>query len=238
MQGLEKTNNAHGYMHQLSPIGQAFVDFSTQKPFQPMLDVGAAYGIASLPCLEHGAKVIATDIDKTHLQILRERAPSACRHLLSTVCAHFPLTLHLAQQSISAILIAHVLSFLTQQQLLQGFAKLHHWLVQGGKLFILNYTPYHKTLTQFIPVYEQRLQNKKLFSGYIQNRERYLDQSREPHDLPKQLMLLDKPTLEFLLKKNNFSIDYLEYIGGQSVGVPEPFCLDDREWVACIAIKK
>ncbi|WP_423063574.1 class I SAM-dependent methyltransferase [Candidiatus Paracoxiella cheracis] len=236
--GLEATNNLYGYMHSMSPIGQAFVDYSQNKPNKPMLDIGCAYGITTIPCLENGVSVIACDIDSYHLEELKKRAPKRSLSSLKIICKHFPNDLELGENSVSAVIISHVLSFLTKKELLDGFNKLSHWVCKGGKIFILNYTTYHKTLSSFIPDYEKKLKKRKLFAGEIEDKRKYSKHKLINTSVPNRLMLFDKETLTFLLESNDFQIEYMEYIGGTKIGVPQPFCLDGKEWVGCVGVKK
>ncbi len=42
-----------------------------------VLDIGAAYGVSTIPALQTGATVIANDLDGRHLQILEQNTPSS-----------------------------------------------------------------------------------------------------------------------------------------------------------------
>lgn len=44
--------------------------------------------------------------------------------------------------------------------------------------------------------------------------------------------------MRFLLDESKFSVDYLDYLGGQDSGVPKRQQLDGKEWIGCIATKK
>lgn len=57
----------------LDPFSEAFVEFSGSCDF-PVLEIGAAYGIATTAALSKGASVIANDLDQQHLEYL-----AACR---------------------------------------------------------------------------------------------------------------------------------------------------------------
>src|SRR5690606_16142727 len=69
------TLNQMGYMF-IKPekFMQSFIDFSAEIS-DPVLDIGAAYGIATLAALEKGACVVANDLDKRHLDILKSKVP-------------------------------------------------------------------------------------------------------------------------------------------------------------------
>ncbi len=70
-----RTLNNQGFMgaYPSDPYMQAFIKFAPQGP-GPALDIGAAYGVASLEALKGGAKVIANEVDGRHLDILKSRA--------------------------------------------------------------------------------------------------------------------------------------------------------------------
>ena len=242
--GLEKTANGYGYMHSLSPIGEAFVEFASHELMYPMIDIGAAFGVATLPCLKKGASIIANDIAFEHLEELKRRTPEEHQNRLSLFQGRFPSQTNFKPEGSSAILISHVLTFLSQDEIIEGFNLVHKWLVPGGKLFIVNYTPYHKSLSKFIPEYERRKKEKAIFAGYLENKQRFMDDQDYnsegflSRNVPNELNLLDYETLFYLLNKNKFRIDYLDYLGGKAVGVPEVLCLNGKEWIGCIATKE
>src|ERR1700741_2662682 len=74
--GFVRNLNNMGYMTSgLARYSRKFVAFAAETG-RPCLDVGAAYGVATLAALEAGARVISNDIEPRHLEILRERAPA------------------------------------------------------------------------------------------------------------------------------------------------------------------
>ena len=75
---LIPTLNRHGDMTlKLDSVSQAFVDFACQcdgVPEGPVLEIGAAYGLAALPAITNGCtRYIANDMCEDHLQILNDR---------------------------------------------------------------------------------------------------------------------------------------------------------------------
>ena len=230
-------------MHELSVIGHAFVEFANKDMKEPMLDIGAAYGVATIPCLLKGAKVIANDICTAHLDELEQRAPKSARDRLTTITGKFPSDINFQENSISAILVSHVMTFLTEREIIDGINLFNRWLIPGGKLFLVNYTPYHRSLQKFIPIYERRKEKNKIFSGALEDKREFLnnecdrDDSLLSKNVPNRLVLLDVETISALLDQERFIIDYLDYLGGVESGVPRALCLDGREWVGCIATK-
>lgn len=233
---LEPTANNFGYMHTKSIITDEFVSFS-KKALNPVVDIGSAYGIATIKCLEQGAKVIAVDISQEHLDILYRRAPLTRSSLLQTLLARFPDEMDLESNSVSAVLLSHVLSFLEGDEIVAGMKKVYEWLCEGGKIFILNYTPYHKTVFNFIPVYEARKKKGIKWPGLITDKTVYTDGINLTPEVPLRMNLMDIDILKSVAEKIGFHIEMLRYIGGKNEGVPQHFCLDGREWVGMIARK-
>lgn len=235
--GLEPTHNSFGFMHTLSPIGKAFIEYASSSLDKPLLDIGCAFGVTTLPCLEKGASVVAVDIEQSHLDELKRRAPEECHQNLTLKLGRFPEELDFEEGSFSAIFISHVLPFLSEQDLLKGFKKISKWLVPGGKLFMLCYTPFHKTMADFVPTYLERVETTKVFAGLVDNKRDYESNEIVYDDLPDRLMLFDLPTVQHLFDIAELETEFCEHIGGIENGVPELFCLDGREWVGAIGMK-
>jgi 2-polyprenyl-3-methyl-5-hydroxy-6-metoxy-1,4-benzoquinol methylase len=88
--GFVKTLNGMGFMTStLDEYSQDFARFAPSAP-GPALDVGAAYGVATLEALKNGAHVIANDLDVRHLEILRDQTPSDQVSRLTLMPGRFP----------------------------------------------------------------------------------------------------------------------------------------------------
>ena len=73
--GLIPCLNGRGFMEEdLNDISIRFVDESA-KMGGKSLDVGCAYGIATLAALKEGSEVVACDMDQAHLDILQKKTP-------------------------------------------------------------------------------------------------------------------------------------------------------------------
>ena len=235
--GLERTMNGYGYMHRPSKLIDKFVQLA-KKSKGTFLDIGCAYGVATIPCLQVGAKVTACDIDARHLEILQRRTPRKFLNNLK-ICNHrFPDETNFCQDVFNGILISHVLSFLLPEEIEEGLLKAFRYLKVNGKIFVINYTPYHETLKNFIPVYEKRKRNNETWPGLIKNKEQYSNSKFLKNNLPKNFILFDIDTLSKLFNKAGFIIDECNYSGSFNEMIPEPFKFDGREWVCLIATKK
>ena len=63
-----KTQNGCGWTtDQSNPITDEMLEFIAASESPTILDIGAAYGVATLPALRAGATVVANDIESSHL---------------------------------------------------------------------------------------------------------------------------------------------------------------------------
>ena len=236
-EGLEKTLNGYGYMHLESELTKKFIEYSKTYPGN-FLDLGCAYGVATIPCLKNNTQVYACDIDERHLDILEQRVPEELRSSLHKINKRFPNETSFEEGFFDGILVSHLLSFLTPIEIEIGMGCIHRWLKDEGRLFVINYTPYHKTLKNFIPIYEKKKQNGELWPGYVEGKDKYTDSIYLKKNLPDNFVLLDVDTLAHVASKTGFYIEECNYFGSSTNHVPTPFKLDGREWVGLIAIKR
>lgn len=154
--GTVPTLNGMGAMTpELDAYASVFVEFAATRE-EPALDVGAAYGVATLAALERGARVIANDVEPRHLAILKRRVPSRLKPQLRLLPGAFPGGFALAPESLGAALLGRMLHFLPAREIECGIRFLHRWLAPGGKVFAVALTPYIGTRRDFIGVYETR----------------------------------------------------------------------------------
>ncbi len=149
-----ETRNKKGFTYSLTSFGKAFIN-AAAKASKPVMDIGAAYGVATLPALLTGAKVIAVDIEEKHLLAITNSVNGPLRNQLVTIAERFP-HFELLPDSLSAVYMSQVLPFLTGDEIEDGIKKLYDWLIPGGEAFIVTFTPYIHHVSSFIPVYEER----------------------------------------------------------------------------------
>ena len=76
--GMVATLNGTGFMFEVRDrFADAFIADAGRlgQAGLPSLEVGCAYGVATLPALEAGALITASDLDPRHLAILRDKVP-------------------------------------------------------------------------------------------------------------------------------------------------------------------
>lgn len=229
---LFPTLNNMGYTPKLPDIIQtSFINYAAQCAL-PALDIGAAFGVATLPALKMGTKIIANDLDQRHLDIIREQTPPTLRTNLDTRVGGIPSGLTLQKESVSAILVARVLHFLSPEAIQESLIKMKNWLMPNGKLFIVVTTPFIKILESYIPIYEQRKANNDPWPGLINNATTYLT---EDVKMPSFANLFDEDLLHRVLREANFDIESLFYFPAEC---PAEWLYDGREFLGCVARNK
>lgn len=174
--GLVPTLNNTGWMTEaLDTTSQAFAAYAGSLGTE-VLDIGCAYGIATLAALEQGARVLAADLDERHLAILRERTPAAQRDRLRTHVASLPQT-DFPAAGFGAILAARVLHFLGPADLTLTLRKMRDWLVPGGRVYVVCDSPYVGPWRDAAPEYERRKAAGCPWPGLVIDYHRYLPEN-------------------------------------------------------------
>ncbi len=226
------TRNRMGWSsNQLNALSQLFVDYCREVHL-PVLDLGAAYGVASLAALDTGAQVIANDLDTEHLAelaLLAEGKPG-----LQLLPGRFPDQLELAEGSLGAVHASNLLHFLSGEELIAGAQKVVQWLAPGGHLFVHAGTPYQQPFARFVPVYEERVAAGEIWPGYVKDTLRFSTHKRITH-MPRAIHLLDEQVLRRVFEAAGLSIDRIWYYRRHDL--PRSIHHDGREGVALIGHK-
>jgi chorismate-pyruvate lyase/predicted SAM-dependent methyltransferase len=229
------TENKNGFTYSLTSFGNAFVDFAAESN-APVVDVGCAYGIATLPALLTGAKVIAVDIEEKHLRSIERSVSPSLKENLTTINAPFP-HFELKPSSVGAVYLSQVLPFLTADEINSGARKIYDWLIPGGHVVIVCFTPYINHVSAFIPEYEKRKKAGQAFPGYIDNLGMYCNNETMLANLPDRIMHLDREDLETTFAEAGFIIKDLRYFGEEEGELPEGIRFQGKERVGLIAFK-
>ncbi len=236
MQGSAiSTQNKRGFTYELTSFGKAFIDASA-KATKPVMDIGAAYGVATIPALEAGASVIAVDIDEQHLLEIRRSVNTECRNRLVTLKEKFP-AFEMPPSSLSAVYMSQVLPFLTGKEIEEGARKIFDWLTPGGKVFIVSFTPYISHVASFIPIYEEQKRLGKRWAGYIDDVLRYSNDPNIYLQLPKQINHINADDLQWAYESAGFIIDENRFFNEEEGALPQGIRYDGRERVGMIAHK-
>lgn len=231
--GFIKTLNKTGFMTtRLDPFSREFVQFAKKAP-GPSLEIGAAYGIATIPVLKKGCPVVANDLSARHLKILKSRVPKKLLKNLTLLPGRFPGKINLTKNSVGSILACRIMHFLDGPTIRRGLKKMHAWLKPGGKIFIIAGTAYVGTLKGFIPIYEKKLKAGSTWPGYVR------DFHKQAPDLKNQapgfLHALDVHVLSRELKRAGFTVEKAAIFSRPYY--PKRIRLDGRESVGIIGKK-
>lgn len=231
--GFVKTLNKTGFMTtRLDPFSHKFVEFAGKAP-GPSLEIGSAYGIATLPILKNGYPVIANDLSLHHLRILKKRAPKKFRKNLTLLPGRFPDDIKLAKNSVGSILACRIVHFLDGPTIRRGLKKMYSWLKPGGKIFIVGETAYVGTLKNFIPKYEKKIKQGATWPGHVHDCHKLVPDLKDI--IPDFFHALDVSMLRRELRRAGFVVEKAARFGRPYF--PERIRLDGRESVGIIGRK-
>lgn len=206
---LTPTLNKMGYsFSNLTSYGESFLEFC-ETVDKPVLDIGAAYGFATIRALKKGAFVIANDTDSRHLQMIQEKASKEGLWNLKLIHSPFPY-IDLENNSLSAILMSQVLHFLPHKETDIIATKMFSLLKPGGRAFITVATPYVSMFSSFIQVFEERKKKNLSHPGLIRNLAFYAGSRAK--NMPKQMNLFDPSLLEKMMVSAGFRIKQCEFL--------------------------
>ncbi len=174
VKGMIPTLNGTGSMTKtLSSYSESFANYAGQCDAE-VLDVGCAYGVATIAALRRGARVLAIDMDQGHLDILEGDVSGEFKQRLSTQQGVLP-DVDFEYERFAAIHAARVIHFLRPEDVQKTIQKMYHWLQPGGKLFLISDTPYFPHWAARVSEYEARKAKGDLWPGYIDNINKFFD---------------------------------------------------------------
>jgi len=217
----------------LNELNELFVEHA-QSARLPVLDLGCAFGVASLAALARGAQVIANDVDEAHLAHVKASAPGKHQARLTTLRGAFPDELDFPDGSLSSVHASNLLNFLSGEQIEAGAHKVFRWLEPDGKVFVISGTPYARNIQGFIPTYEERRRRGVRWPGECEDLRRY-SADATMDELPASLHLLDPDVLRRAFEGAGFVVELAELFGRR--GIPDYIALDGRENVCLLAHK-
>lgn len=227
------TLNNTGYMTMhLDSYSQEFVEYAAQVK-GPVLEVGAAYGIATLAALARGAQIICNDICAQHLMIVKQQAflKKLDPANLTILPGDFPQTVEFPANYLQSILMCRVLHLFDGPAIERSLQKAYTFLKPGGKLFIIAETPYLRFLTSFIPEYEKNVKQNVQWPGLVTDIKKYFNDPM----FPKMANFMDPDILSRSLKNQGFNIDKMGFIDRSDF--PSNRRLDGRECIGLVATK-
>ncbi len=226
------TLNGRGYMFEaLDPISKAFTNFAAKQE-GAALDIGCAYGVATLAALDKGARLVACDMDSRHLEILTSRCSEQFRDNLTTIVGKLP-DVTFQSQSFSAILASRILHFLTGEEIEQSVKSMSEWLEPGGKLFLVSDTPFMPPWNAQVNTYKEKKKNGDPWPGLVLDFQSYFAEDRQTGPYPDFLNPLDPDILSRICEQAGLVVERAEFFGLQRPGAKP----NGYEHAACVAAK-
>jgi hypothetical protein len=231
---LIPTLNMTGFMTTwIDPYTEAFLNFAPEAP-GPCLEIGAAYGNATLAALATGVEVIALDPDEGHLRILAEKVPPNQKDRLQLLQGRLPIDIPVENDSIGAILCSRVLHFLSGDEIDRSVRTMFDLMKAGGKVFLIADSPYMGVFGAFRPLYDARKQSGDLWPGRIENFPDYVPEALAP-SVPDFFHVLDPDILTRVCESAGFVVERTEFISREDYLPAARF--DGREGVGIVAVK-
>ena len=226
MGAFTKTHNSSGGFTTVpcDPVSRQFIEhaaFAAQSGGH-VLEIGAAFGAATLEALANGVTVFCNDIEPENLAVVQKRFSETSSEYSESVTGdsnklvlipgELPSELTgLPEKFFDAILICRVLHFFTGVKIDESLSLMSKLLAPGGKIYIVCETPFLKNWQRFIPEFESRVESGVEWPGEITNPADY-ESSGRAASLPKFVHWISKEVLERCLLKAGFSVEHAEYI--------------------------
>ena len=217
IKGLVPTLNDKGFMFEvLDDYAEGFIHESGRNEAEA-LDIGCAYGIATIGALAAGASVTACDMDQRHLEVLKSRAPAASHDRLSLQMGELP-NIDLPDNHFGTILCSRVLHFLQGDDIDASVRNMYRWLKPGGKLYLVADTPWG-IWRKFIPTWEVNTANEERWPGAMIKPINYLPFEPSSDDVgPPFMNLLDPQLLARCCEEAGFIVDKAGFIDRSDFG--------------------
>ncbi len=245
-----KTHNPFGGFTTVpcDSFSQRFIEHAVQaaKDGGEVLEIGAAFGAATLDAIARGATVFCNDIDPENLAVVRNRFTEMSTDTkpsitgddkkLVLIPGEFPTELAgLPKNSFDAILICRVLHFFPGKKIEESLKQMAKLLVPGGKIYIVCETPYLKNWQRFIPEFNDRVKCGVEWPGELTNPADY-ESSGRAASLPAFVHWITKEILERSLVRTGFVVADAAYINRQGQ-FPDDLLLHGKESVGVIGVR-
>jgi SAM-dependent methyltransferase len=217
IKGLVPTLNDKGFMFEvLDQYADEFIALTAASADEG-LEIGCAYGVATIPALQAGARIRACDMDERHLQLLESRVAPEFHAQLSLQTGTLP-DIDLPADFFCAILCSRVLHFLTGDEIDASVRNMYRWLQPGGKLFLVADTPFG-IWRNFIPTWERNIAAGERWPGFMEKPVNYLPYEPSSDDVGPPIMnLLDPDLLRRTCEDAGFVVEQATFIDRSDFG--------------------
>ncbi|MGW0373989.1 alpha/beta fold hydrolase, partial [Streptomyces coeruleorubidus] len=234
--GMVATLNRTGVMvERLIPYSEEFAEYAGNSGGEA-LDLGCAYGVASIAALERGARVVALDMEQKHLDILGQRVNDEARQRLSLRRGMLP-DVDFEAGRFTAVHASRVMHFLAPDDFRLTLRKMYDWLAPGGKVFLSSDSPYFGYWASKAADYEARRDAGDPWPGYIDDVAAHFEAAHVVGG-PPLINAIDPEVFRRECEAAGFVVERAGFFGAvgvdrESYGAPAP----DMEHVGIIASK-
>ena len=207
------------------PISQRFIEHAAAIGNRggKVLEIGAAFGAASLAAIAKGANLFCNDIDARNLAVVRQRflestslqestSITGDENKLTLLPGALPDELYgLPATSFDAILICRVLHFFTGEKIAESLRLISTLLTPGGKIYIVCETPFLKNWDLFIPELNKRVAQGVEWPGEITNTDEF-DRSGRASSSSRFIHWITKEVLERSILRAGLNVEHAAYI--------------------------
>ena len=207
------------------PVSQLFITHAAEvaKAGGRVLEIGGAFGGASLSAIAKGGYVFCNDIYVNNLAVVHQRfletmpqndtdVVTGDASQLTLLPGSFPEDLGgLPASFFDAILICRVLHFFKGSKIEESLSLAAKLLKPGGKIYIVCETPFLKNWDLFIPELNKRIAQRVEWPGEITNTDEF-DRSGRASASSRFIHWITKDVLERSLLRAGFTIEHAEYI--------------------------
>jgi len=221
------------------PYTRDFIDYA-KAAGKPVMEVGAAYGVAAASVLRGGGQIIVNDLEPHHLDMLRAQTPESLQRHLRLLPGSCVDEIEVDEASVAAILCARVFHFFDSATIATCLQRFHRWLEPGGKLFLVADSVFHG-MNQ--PIYADFLARKDAghpTPGWVslKNNPRLDAQANKAEikqAMPEYFNFLDIETLASLFNDAGFAVESADYF--RPGYYYEVSLWDGREGVGMVGVK-
>jgi SAM-dependent methyltransferase len=235
LKNMEPTLNGTGFMFKvLDEFADDFIYFAGHSE-DSVLDLGCAFGVATIAALKAGGTVTACDLEQQHLDILVENTPEKLRANLTCTTGQLP-GISFPEDTFSAVLCSRVLHFLDGSAIDASVRNMYRWLKPGGRLYLVADTPYG-IWRKLIPSFEYKKAKDERWPGLMIGLENYLPSVplTRPIDGPPFMNLLDPDLLTRICTEAGFTVQRASFIDRSDfTGLGR---MDGRENAGIFAVK-
>lgn len=232
--GMIPTLNRMGHMF-VHPdrLTQEFI-VDAQHCVGEVLEIGSAFGVASLPVLLSGKTMTVNDLDSRHLDFISSQLPEPMRHLMRPLPGHFPHQVSLPQDQYEIVYASRVLHFVQPRTFIAALREIYQSLQIGGRFYFISTTPYIYVYREFIKTYENNKCMGVKWPGLIRNISELAP--HRTHQLPQFINLMDLEEALRAMLRVGFRVDSFYYLPADRE--QNDVAWDGREHIGIVCVKE